>query len=127
MGIEQRSFVRVRPHPRRPVSIQIMGKDFIDTFQVVDISVGGVGVRVPHRFDGCEINEEVEVVLSLPGGRPMQTRGTIRHVREEPGGSLFGLQFSQLSPVHRGAIESYVQHRLSGDDVTPPRPKEPGR
>lgn len=104
-----------------------MGKDFIDTFQVVDISVGGVGVRVPHHFDGCGINEEVEVVLSLPGGRPMQTRGTIRHLREEPGGSLFGLQFSALSASHRGAIEKFVEHRLSGDDVAPARPKEPGR
>lgn len=117
MGIEKRLFVRVRPHPRRPVTIQIIGKDFIDVFQVVDISIGGVGVRVAHRFDGCELDEEVELVLSLPGTRPMQTRGTIRHVRDEPGGSLFGLQFSELSSLQRDAIQSFVDHRLLGDDV----------
>jgi len=117
MENEERSFVRVHPHPRRPVTIQIKGKDFLETFQVVDISVGDVGVRVPHSFDGHEINEEVEVVLSLPGEAPLRTRGTIRNVRKEPGGSVFGVQFSQLSAGHRGALETFVEHRLSEGEV----------
>lgn len=124
MGIEQRSYVRVHPHPKRPVQIQIIGQNFIDVFPVVDVSVGGVGVRVPHRFDGCEINEEVDLVLSLPGLRPIQMRGTIRHVRDEPGGSLFGLQFSNLGPSQRAAVQKFVDQRLSGEDLAPPaRPK----
>ena len=58
---------RVRPLPGASVEVQIMGTNSLDILHARDISVRGVGVLVPHLFEGCDIDSRVELVVTLPG------------------------------------------------------------
>lgn len=106
----QRPAARVRPLPTAPIEVQIMGAGTLDVLRVRDISATGLGVYVPHRFDGCDIDAEVELVITLPQLRPFLARGVIRHVTAtgEPA-EYFGVQFTELKDEHRQRIRHYVR------------------
>jgi c-di-GMP-binding flagellar brake protein YcgR len=88
-----------------------MGEGFLDVFAARDISAGGVGIVVPHRFEGCAIDQEVDLVISLPGERPFMARGRIVH-RTKTHQEFFGVEFARLSRNHRSLLERYVDARL---------------
>jgi len=112
--VESRAARRVRPAGAAPVEVQIMGRASLDVLRVRDISVTGVGVYVSHRFEGCDIDAEVDLVLTLPRARPFLTRGVIRHhTRSEDSDSPhFGIQFTSLSSPQRSLIERYIVDRV---------------
>src|SRR3954471_21893733 len=41
---------RVRPRKDAPVEVQIVGDGFIEMVAARDISIGGLGIHVPHTF-----------------------------------------------------------------------------
>jgi c-di-GMP-binding flagellar brake protein YcgR len=87
-----------------------MGDGFLDVFSARDISTGGVGIIVPHRFEGCAIEQEVDLVISLPGERPFMARGRIVH-RTKTQQEFFGVEFTRLSQAHQRLVERYVDAR----------------
>lgn len=84
-----------------------MGAAFVDILPARDISLGGVGIQVPHRFQGCDLTPEVELLITLPGERCFLARGIVRHKRDEDG-TLFGVEFTQLGVSHRERLAAYV-------------------
>jgi c-di-GMP-binding flagellar brake protein YcgR len=84
-----------------------MGDGFLDVFAARDISAGGVSIVVPHRFEGCAIDSEVDLVISLPGERPFLTKGRIVH-RTKTHHEFFGVEFTRLARTHAALIERYV-------------------
>ncbi len=113
---ELRDTLRVTPERDRPVHVQILGRDSLDVLTARDISATGVGVFVPHRFEGCDIFSEVELIVTLPGERAFTARGVIRH-RSDAGAhsAFFGLEFLHLPDVHRQKILAYVEKRAARD------------
>ena len=103
---------RVRPLPGRPVQVQIVGSHSIDVLNARDISVTGIGVFVPHRFEGCDIDAELELVVTLPGQKPFVARGRIRHETRRNASSFFGLQFLHLSKDQLARLREYVRSPL---------------
>ena len=91
--------------------VQIMGNGFLDVFPVRDISAGGVSITVPHRFEGCSIDDDVDLVVSLPRERPFMARGRIVH-RTKTNHEFFGVEFSRLAKAHAVLIERYVDARM---------------
>lgn len=89
-----------------------MGNGFLEVLRARDISVGGLGISVPHDFAGCDINSEVDLIVTLGRSRPFKTRGVIRHASRSGNDHVFGVQFSALAPEHLRAIESYVAAQL---------------
>lgn len=89
-----------------------MGRGFLDIFKVRDISVEGVGILVPHHFDGCDLECEVELLLTLPSERPFLAKGVVVH-RTQAHEDFFGVFFTELSKPSRNAIRRYVQKRLN--------------
>lgn len=85
-----------------------MGNGFLEVLSARDISVGGLGVSVKHKFEGCDTNSEVDLIVTLGRARPFKTRGVIRHASND----FFGVQFTALAPEHEKAIEAYVATRL---------------
>ncbi len=85
-----------------------MGSGFLDVLVARDISAGGLGVMVPHRFDGCRIDDEVDLVVTLPGEKPFLARGRIVH-RTKTDREFFGIEFSKLDRAHRRRIRLYVK------------------
>lgn len=78
-----------------------------------NIDEGGIFVAT---FDPKPIDARVIVNFKLPGGRPVTARGRVHFVREynpttpdvAPG---MGVQFTDLLPEDRKAIEEYISHR----------------
>lgn len=109
----QRTHARVRPSPRAPIEIQVMGDGFLDILVARDISLGGLGVHVEHNFVGCNIEESVDLVIKLPHEKAFIARGCVRHLTSLESSHLFGVQFTQLPPGGERLIEAYVRQRLA--------------
>src|SRR5215471_9068635 len=96
-GKESRRHLRVQPDPSAPVRVDIMGQGFLDVLLARDISVGGLGIRVPHGFENCDIDSEVDLIITLGRARPFKTTGSIRHYGKDAGDTVFGVEFTALS------------------------------
>lgn len=92
-----------------------MGERFLDIFEARDISTSGVGIYVPYRFEGCDLRNPVELVITLPGARPFLVKGRLVH-RSKMEREFFGVEFIDLGEVERSEIACYVSDRLWADD-----------
>lgn len=86
-----------------------MGHGFLDVLHARDISVGGLGIRVAHGFANCDIDSEVELIVTLGRARPFKTTGSIRHHGKGERDHFFGVEFTSLSSEQLTAIESYIR------------------
>jgi len=88
-----------------------MGGSFRDTLRARDVSVGGIGVRVPHEFAGCDLQDAVDLIVKLPGRRPFKARGVIRHITTQA--ALFGIEFTTISDEARATVVAYVEELVA--------------
>ncbi|HEX5057315.1 MAG TPA: PilZ domain-containing protein [Gammaproteobacteria bacterium] len=107
----QRVAPRVKPPKAAAVEVQIMGTDHIDVLPARDISISGIGVQVPHRFAGCDLGTEVELVITLPGMRSFRAYGIIRHWSGSSS-DHFGVEFTRIDARHVSSISSYIKEYL---------------
>ena len=105
---------RAQPISDHPVTVQIMGAGFLDVLAVRDISARGVGVYVPHCFEGCRLDDAVDLVITLPGARPFLARGRIAH-RTKSVDEFFGVEFSEISRADSRRIRQYIKGLASSD------------
>ena len=107
--VDLRDDTRFRPRPGSPVSVQVMGPNSLDVLLARDIALKGVGVNVPHQFRDCNVDAEVEIVITLPGQRPFLARGQVRHRTANYGDSrFFGIEFVELPSQRREQIRRYL-------------------
>ena len=106
-----RQHPRVRPLPSRPVEVQIMGSTFLEVLTVEDISIGGVGVRVPHGFRLGDFDQTVQLIIALPACRPFKAEAVIRHKLGAKDSSKFGVEFVRLGDP--AAVQAYVECMLA--------------
>ena len=89
-----------------------MGPGSLDVLRARNVSATGLGVYVPHGFEGFDLSSVVELVVTLPGEKPFLARGTIKHVTESDfEAKHFGLHFSEIDQAHRRTLERYVKSR----------------
>ncbi len=108
---EKRRFVRVPVENNRPIEVQIMGNFFLDVLNAKDVSTRGVGVYVHHEFKGCNINDEVNLVLTLNNERSFNAKGVIIHSSIESK-RYFSVEFTEISSENRKLIYDYIHARL---------------
>lgn len=115
--LERRREVRVVPYDSHPVEVQIMGAGFLEIVKATDISVGGVGVYIPHGIDPGSVNMKVELILTLPSCRPAHMRGIICH-RANRYDDLchIGIKFVRPTSAIEKSIASYVERHLHRAD-----------
>jgi hypothetical protein len=96
----------VEPEHNAPVRVDINGADFIETLKAVDISENGIGIIVPHKFQGCHVDQPASFVIHLPQpiNKFFRVDGMIRHVRNQS----FGVRFTNLNDKSRALIRSYI-------------------
>lgn len=109
LSLLKRQYKRIKPPHSYAIEVQIMGSNSPDVLKASDISVSGVGVRMPHRFEGCNINTEVELVITLPSCGPFPARGIIRHITSiYSSNDLFGIEFTHISDTNRNHLRTYI-------------------
>ena len=84
-----------------------MGNGFLEVLRARDISVGGVAVFVAHDFQGCSIDDPVDVIVKLGHEKPFTARGIIRH------SSAAANEFVKISDDNLARIRQYVDRRLA--------------
>ena len=114
MNKEARCAARVRACENEPIEIQLMSDQFLDIFDARDISISGVGIYVPYRFEDCNLKSLVSLVITLPERRPFIAKGRIVH-RSKTEREFFGIEFVDLSEVQSQEIARYVERRLAED------------
>ena len=112
---DSRGIDRVRPLVSAPVEIQIMGAGTLEVLTAHDISVSGIGIMVPHRFLGCQLDHEVKLIITLPGIRPFWATGIVRHSSTDGADDLFGVEFTKMEPPDLARIMRYVEARMAAD------------
>jgi c-di-GMP-binding flagellar brake protein YcgR len=103
----------VKPHSAQPIEIQVLGNGFIEVLKARDISVGGIGVYVPHGFAGCDINSELQILVKIPGTKPFLTQARVRNLGKGSDSAFFGVEFVNLSAWGKERVERYVSQRLA--------------
>ena len=94
--------------------MQIVGANSLDILKARDISTTGLSIYVPHRFEGCDIDSEVQLVITLPHQKTFLARGTIRHLtRKDEPSEYFGVEFTDIAAEHQAQLLSYLQDYLA--------------
>lgn len=110
----KRKNLRVQPESGRPVRINVVGENFLDTVYAMDISANGALVAVPHRYEGCRLDKRVALEIHLPEPvmTTLETSGTIRHIT----GNVFGVEFEVVEKVQALTLRDYLTHLLAQQD-----------
>jgi hypothetical protein len=101
---------RVIPDPLNPIIVDLIGENFIDILKAKDIGEGGLSVYVPYQFDGCVIDREIDLVITLPDIMSFIARGMIRH-RGQKQGFYFGIAFTHIEGKDLEKLKSYIEMR----------------
>ena len=98
------------PDPQHPVIIDLIGENFIDVLRAKDIGEGGLSVYVPYRFDGCIIDREIELIITLPQVRSFKATGMIRHKGQKQD-FFFGISFMRVEGENLEKLQGYIKER----------------
>src|SRR5262249_39028139 len=109
---ERRESLRVRPTTREVIEVQLVAPGLLEIVHAVDISENGIGVLIDAGVGGDLVGNEVELIITLPGGSPIFTRGSVRRARHEHG-LVLGIEFISPNGKALDAIRGYVQRRAT--------------
>ena len=109
----RRKYFRAVPEAKHPIHLDINGENFIEILTAVSISQKGLGIKVPHGFKGCKIDNQVELVLSLPYpiNQTIQMYGKIRYIAN----LTFGIIFTEISSENNRIIREYIKYRIKDE------------
>jgi CheY-like chemotaxis protein len=105
--LDLRAQRRVQLTSKSPVRMDIMGDGFVEIVQVIDLGPSGAKIYAPHQFVGCDINSEIQVIITFPGKQPFQVKGKIKHFTGEDK-KTFGVEFINLSGADKKQIEAFI-------------------
>jgi uncharacterized protein (TIGR02266 family) len=110
-----------RIHPRHEVDIRVdwfTGQMFVSA-RVGNLSEGGLFLRADQPMPA---DDDVSLILMLPGGRPVRAKGRVAWTRAAgvapdhgPGGC--GVQFVEMHVADRAMLQGYLRELAAG---TPP-------
>jgi len=111
---EKRRAVRVTPASERPVRIDLMGEGFIEVTSAVNVSKEGVGISVPHGFEGYNLDALTVILVNLPEPVNHSFSTTVKVIHQQ--GNNFGAQFEKLEKEDAEKLFSYIEHQLKKTD-----------
>ncbi|HLE11725.1 MAG: hypothetical protein A2504_15495 [Bdellovibrionales bacterium RIFOXYD12_FULL_39_22] len=107
MWFYKRKETRIHPKTDEPVIVELVGKDFNgQMIYAKDISVGGICVATPSYFRGCDIDEEIEMNIQLPGEKAFRVLAIIRHTELDD--SYFGAVFIEMDKESKAKLAQYI-------------------
>lgn len=101
---DRRKHVRVRPTIELPAQIALAAAEVGTKLQLVDISLGGIGMWV-QRGAARTAGETLTLAMDL-AGKTIDVNAIVRH--STPDGMLHGLEFVDVSPEAQDVINKYV-------------------
>ena len=113
MKQDNRKNIRVAPANKQPIRVDINGENFLDILHAQNISMGGIGIVVPHLFKECKVNDDVSFIVKVsdPVDRNIYFSGPIIHLSR----THFGVSFDHITPADRKDLRHYIYHRLQNE------------
>ena len=94
-----------------------MGPGFLDVLRARDVSQIGLGIFVPHGFEGCDLLGVVELIVTLPGSPSFSAAGILRHRTQHCDVCFFGVELTRISDRDRLALRVYVNARRAQESA----------
>lgn len=86
-----------------------MGAESLNILHARDISLSGLGVHLPHGFRDSDLDNELDLLITLPGSRSFLTRGVVRHRNNVAVPNFFGVEFRGLRSAHQQEIKRFLR------------------
>jgi c-di-GMP-binding flagellar brake protein YcgR len=111
---DRRRHVRVRLAGDYDVRVEVVDGAVFSRIQVVDLSLGGVGMLIEPPVDGYKLNAALELRISTPEAEPVRVPALVRHnARGVCGVEFQGLSEAALSALRRAVSELLERGNLS--------------
>jgi c-di-GMP-binding flagellar brake protein YcgR len=110
---DRRRHVRVRLASDYDVSMEICEGAISTRVQVVDLSLGGVGILIEPPVDRYELGTTFEILVKTPEADPVRVSATVRHRAR----GVCGAEFGQLSEPALAALRRAVAELLGRGNV----------
>lgn len=107
---DNRKHVRVEPASREPISAEVITSSKKEPLEIKDISLGGALAVNPSVAKTCRPEEDVEFLISTPGGEKIKVIGNLRHSDQSTG--YFGLCFRDLTQDQIDILKRYIARRV---------------
>jgi c-di-GMP-binding flagellar brake protein YcgR len=105
---DRRRHVRVRLAGDYDVRVEIVEGAVFSRVQVVDLSLGGVGMLLEPPVDGYALNAALELRISTPEADSVRVSAFVRHCAR----GICGAEFQGLSETALAALRRAVSELL---------------
>lgn len=105
---ERRRHVRVRPAADYDVIAEVCDGAVFTRVQIVDLSLGGVGLLMEAPVDEFEIGQAFELRVNTPEADSVRVRVVVRHQAR----GVCGAQFQEPDEAASSALERAVSELL---------------
>jgi c-di-GMP-binding flagellar brake protein YcgR len=103
---DRRRHVRVRPAADYDVSVELIEGAVFSRVQVVDLSLGGVGILIEPPVDQYELGASLQLRIGTPEAEPVRAVAVVRHrARGVCGAEFQRLDEAALAALHRAVGE----------------------
>jgi hypothetical protein len=111
---DRRRHVRVRPAADYDVGVEVVDGAVFSRIQVVDLSLGGVGMLIEPPVDRYQVNAVLELRISTPEAEPVRVSAIVRHrARGVCGAEFQGLSEAATAALHRAVPELLERGNLA--------------
>jgi c-di-GMP-binding flagellar brake protein YcgR len=111
---DRRKHVRVHLAADYDVSVEVVDGAVYSRVQVVDLSLGGVGILIEPPIDTYDLDAQVELRIATPDAEPMRVTALVRHrARGICGVAFQNLKEPALDALHRAIAELLERGNLA--------------
>ena len=96
--------MRVRPTVDYPVRVELMRGIVVEPLDIVDMSVGGMGLLAGRALERQGVGSTIKLRLTTPDAEPLEVTAVVRHI--SIGSRVCGVEFSEpgdpaLTALHK--------------------------
>jgi hypothetical protein len=105
---DRRRHVRVRPAADYDVRVELVEGAVFSRVEVVDLSLGGVGVLIEPPVDTYQLGAALELRVGTPEAQPVRVQAIVRHRAR----GVCGMEFQHLDEAALAALRRVVAELL---------------
>jgi hypothetical protein len=105
---DRRRHVRVRPLADYDVRVEVVDGAVFSRVEVVDMSLGGLGILIEPPVDSYQPGAVVDLRLGTPEAEPVRVKAIVRHCAR----GVCGVEFQALAEPATAALRRAVSELL---------------
>jgi c-di-GMP-binding flagellar brake protein YcgR len=105
---DRRRHVRVRPAVDYDIGVELVEGPLFSRVNVVDLSLGGVGILAEPPMNRYETGAALELRVSPPDAAPFKVEGVVRHTAR----GVCGVEFQNVSATAVAILRRAVAELL---------------